>query len=1104
MKHRIELVKFDQRPGQSPGGRHFAHEALAQHPDAVPVSAAQLTDQDRLAVVLQGVCVLAHLNHFGWRLPRGWDRASLMPDGRLMVGIGEPGHDSVLPQTQLLRLVGFLFGHADVTGRGRARRALRQLIHRWQQTLAPIDLDRTVAAIFDAAPFLWESAFAPARRALISEFHDGMDEALWVVGPGPARCRILAEGGDLNTLHALVTSERASAIWSGVATVDHDPQALAEQGRYDRAVRIWQQRPLMPAADVLIYAQALFALGRFERAMTALQGRRSPSARLLRARCHAALGEHGAAMAAVRRLAGAENACGSLDGSITVQLAELAVRLTTLAGKAASRKDWVARAISKARGSWQARAQVLRALAAYDAGDAAGMDVPLAAAEKAMDVPHVAWRWHHARALQAILREDGPTCIRHVRRALSVERRKLPRSTAGRLWSTLVVGYGLCDDLAAAEKAIRHSLRLFSDCDGPIGATLALHNLAEVRVRRGRFDGVEAIIDSVLRQNRRAGNVRGRARTLSLRMRVALGRGRLAEAMSMFSDAMDELAGTAADVSRLQVLAARALGWQGQSKSARAVLEQGAPTGWIALEPEERPALLALVGWTEEADRQAQDTIWAPIWRAMIAGRTPSHDAWQALETLEPYRAARLVFDFELFRPGVVPPDRVRSAMETLRGCGAIPLAERLEARGASPWAVVDAFLAHASADPVAALAETLGRLGHHDVRISFLRRRPDDHASGARADRVDREVLIDGGGGEERFVLPLIGGRLQADSDSIGTAVQVLLGLFARIWKPPSESAGGRQGVGSGLVGESPALLAAVGRLERLARVDLPLLILGESGTGKELAARHAHRSSGRSIGKFVAVNCADVSESLIRSDLFGHVRGAFTGADRDRRGVFEIADGGTVFLDEIGDLPLAVQGTLLRVLQESEIRRVGEPHSRPVDVRVVTATHRDLEAMVQAGSFRQDLFYRLKSAMVVLPPLRDRGEDLLRLADHFLASTGCRLSASARRRIRAHLWPGNVRELRNTLEVAATLCDNSVIEPEQLDLPTGSAPSDGILDYQHELDKRRRKLLTDAILASGGNRAEAARRLRLTRQALSYLVSKLDLHDLFIQSRG
>ncbi|MCB1034020.1 MAG: sigma-54-dependent Fis family transcriptional regulator, partial [Acidobacteria bacterium] len=265
-----------------------------------------------------------------------------------------------------------------------------------------------------------------------------------------------------------------------------------------------------------------------------------------------------------------------------------------------------------------------------------------------------------------------------------------------------------------------------------------------------------------------------------------------------------------------------------------------------------------------------------------------------------------------------------------------------------------------------------------------------------------------------------------------------------------------------------------------------------GESGTGKELAARHLHRSSPRSDGPFVAVNCAALSETLVLSDLFGHVRGAFTGADRDRAGIFESARGGTVFLDEIGDLPGAAQGMLLRVLQEQEVRRLGESLPRKVDVRVVTATHKSLEEMVRDRSFRQDLFFRLRVGILHLPPLRERGRDVLLLAEHFLPS-GHRLSPPARAVLLGYGWPGNVRELKNVLSVASALCDGAVIEPDDLDLEDASPAPEA--DYHQQLESFRRRLVGDTLKACQGNRAEAARRLGLTRQALSYLVRQLRL---------
>ena len=292
-------------------------------------------------------------------------------------------------------------------------------------------------------------------------------------------------------------------------------------------------------------------------------------------------------------------------------------------------------------------------------------------------------------------------------------------------------------------------------------------------------------------------------------------------------------------------------------------------------------------------------------------------------------------------------------------------------------------------------------------------------------------------------------------------------------------------------MLGESPRLTPALERLALLAPSDLAILIQGETGTGKELAARRIHRLSPRANLPFLGVNCAALPESLLLSDLFGHVKGSFTGADRDRAGIFEASRGGTVFLDEIGDLPLPAQGKLLRVLQEKEVRRLGESLPRNVDVRIVAATHRSLSSMVDAGEFRRDLFYRLKVGTVVLPPLRERGRDVLLLGEHFLAPEGYKLSADARRRLRSYPWPGNVRELRNTLEVAKALSNDYVIRPEHLDLPDSDCRAG--VGYHDQVKEFRRQLVREALQASGGNRAEAARSLGLSRQALSYLVRSL-----------
>jgi len=230
---------------------------------------------------------------------------------------------------------------------------------------------------------------------------------------------------------------------------------------------------------------------------------------------------------------------------------------------------------------------------------------------------------------------------------------------------------------------------------------------------------------------------------------------------------------------------------------------------------------------------------------------------------------------------------------------------------------------------------------------------------------------------------------------------------------------------------------------IRKVAPTDTTVLIIGESGTGKELAAQALHQLNPRAPHPIISVNCAAIPEALIESELFGHEKGAFTGAVSARTGLIEAADGGTLFLDEIGELPAEAQARLLRVLQEGEIRRVGSTQSRKVDVRMVAATHRNLRAMTRTGEFREDLYYRLNVMQIRLPPLRERGEDILELARRFLQRMGKKmgregytLSPEAMRIIERYRWPGNVRELENAIERAVILCDGDLITPELLDL--------------------------------------------------------------------
>jgi DNA-binding NtrC family response regulator len=303
-------------------------------------------------------------------------------------------------------------------------------------------------------------------------------------------------------------------------------------------------------------------------------------------------------------------------------------------------------------------------------------------------------------------------------------------------------------------------------------------------------------------------------------------------------------------------------------------------------------------------------------------------------------------------------------------------------------------------------------------------------------------------------------------------------------------------------IIGESDALKQAVNETQRVANTDATVLLLGESGTGKELFARAVHHLSPRRAGPFVAVNCAAIPETLIENELFGHEKGAFTGAGDRRLGKFELANGGTVFLDEIGEMPLAVQGKLLRVLEEKMIDRIGGRHPLPVNVRVVAATNRDLRAASEAGEFRRDLFFRLAVFPVDIPPLRVRAGDAVLLAQHFARQFGkelrgrpAALSDAALQLIRRHAWPGNVRELENALERACILADGPALTPADLGLHVKDEPDalaelnlDGTLaevSLRAQTFAEKRKIRA-ALRASDGNKTRAAEALGVSYKTL------------------
>lgn len=305
-------------------------------------------------------------------------------------------------------------------------------------------------------------------------------------------------------------------------------------------------------------------------------------------------------------------------------------------------------------------------------------------------------------------------------------------------------------------------------------------------------------------------------------------------------------------------------------------------------------------------------------------------------------------------------------------------------------------------------------------------------------------------------------------------------------------------------LVGASADMRMIQKTIGLVADGDATVLITGETGTGKEVVARALHRFGRRAAGPFVAVNCAAIPSELLESELFGHVRGAFTGAIADRRGAFRDAAGGTLFLDEIGDMGLSTQAKILRVVQEREVTPLGGKAVR-VDVRIVAATHRDLAARVREGSFREDLYYRLAVVPIHLTPLRERPADIIPLAEHFLAGLpgSKRLGAEAAARLLTHSWPGNARELRNAMERAAALNHSPVIGIAELGRLGAAAPSatpseDWMADdLAGALTKVERAMIDKALRESGGNRAEAARRLGIHRQLLYTKIRQHGLDD-------
>jgi two-component system response regulator PilR (NtrC family) len=399
-----------------------------------------------------------------------------------------------------------------------------------------------------------------------------------------------------------------------------------------------------------------------------------------------------------------------------------------------------------------------------------------------------------------------------------------------------------------------------------------------------------------------------------------------------------------------------------------------------------------------------------------------------------------------------------------------------------------------------------------------------------AQAQRPEKSIVITAYGSAENAVEALKAGAfdyLTKPVDPRQLRIAVTAAMQSRRGRSSVRTAAAAPSVPDGtralacIAGSSPAIAETRARIEKVAPTMAPVLILGESGTGKELVARAVHACSHRAHGPFVAVNCGAIPDNLIEAEFFGVRKGAYTGASHDREGYFQAASGGTLFLDEIGELPLPMQAKLLRAIQERRVRPLGGVQEEAVDVRIVSATHRDLAAMVRAGQFRQDLYYRLDVIELCLPPLRERREDLPELVDTLLRRLGEEsgrppptLSERAMTWLRNHPLPGNVRELENLLQRAMALASGPLLEPEDFGghadgdrgacaVPPPAAPPAAAhedapplpSDLQRYLDEQERAMLIRALRETGYNRTAAAQRLGLNLRQMRYRIHRLGI---------
>jgi transcriptional regulator with AAA-type ATPase domain len=625
-------------------------------------------------------------------------------------------------------------------------------------------------------------------------------------------------------------------------------------------------------------------------------------------------------------------------------------------------------------------------------------------------------------------------------------------------------------------------------------ARIARANRLELMINGGEWAAAFEEIESLAALARAEGDETWLLVALHHRSRLSLRRGLLDEAARDNAEAR-ALAGKLSDrleVGELWLEEGDRLVYEGDLAAARRAYESAAldPPDRCDSETKARQRLA-------ELDRACGDGLAASACKALAAFF--ERDEYEAAET-----AAR----WQILLRGQsaqLPPDLSNRAQRVLRSSGGAALADRAfgeEDRAGSLAVSSEAAFRRLRAAVAGSLAgerleAPLGELGLDGLRV---------------ADAGGRELVCFGRVGEDAARYRLDAGTasyelaLSPPAGSRTSSVALLLEtLLFRLPPavPPSDFADGWRRLG--VIAADASMEEPYRRLLRFGPQPVTVLVLGESGCGKEAVARAVHALSPRASAPFVAVNVPAIPPALLESELFGHARGAFTGADRDRKGLLEEAERGTIFFDEVGDLTLPLQAKLLRALQEREIRRVGENRARRLDVRVVSATSRNLEREVEAGRFREDLYYRLHVAVIALPPLRERGRDSQLLARHFLSHyareygrVNVSFAPETLAALCAHCWPGNVRELQNVVAQAAALAESGAtispaLLPETLRRP--KHPVESRETYRTRVDQHRRSLIVDALERAGGNRSRAARDLGLSRQALLYLIRELNV---------